>query len=164
MSKIVRDEMDLSSLPPLTDEQRAELEALAAMPDESVDFSDIAPADEELGALADAAKGAADRAGSAIDDAMAYIAASNKRIASMESAADPGPQIKSKSGIPSRVTSFLIHQQPSLLIAKLESSKAPRYGVDLKDPQVALRIDPDGTETRGRFDAAGSFIPDPSRP
>jgi hypothetical protein len=88
--------MDLSSLPPLTDEQRAELEALAAMPDESVDFSDIAPADEELGALADAAKGAADRAGSAIDDAMAYIAASNKRIASMESAADPGPQIKSK--------------------------------------------------------------------
>ncbi|MBA3056333.1 MAG: hypothetical protein KJ614_01980 [Gammaproteobacteria bacterium] len=44
-------------------------------------------ADQELGALADAAKGAADRAGSAIDDAMAFIAASNKRIVSMESAA-----------------------------------------------------------------------------
>ena len=44
-------------------------------------------ADQELGALADAAKGAADRAGAAIDDAMAFIAASNKRIASMESAA-----------------------------------------------------------------------------
>jgi hypothetical protein len=44
-------------------------------------------ADKELGALADVAKGAADRAGSAIDDAMAFIAASNKRIARMESAA-----------------------------------------------------------------------------
>ncbi|MDD5324608.1 MAG: hypothetical protein PHR71_04750 [Polaromonas sp.] len=44
-------------------------------------------ADQELGALADAAKGAADRAGAAIDDAMAFIAASNKRIARMELAA-----------------------------------------------------------------------------
>lgn len=44
-------------------------------------------ADQELGALADVAKGAADRAGAAIDDALAFIAASNKRIASMESAA-----------------------------------------------------------------------------
>lgn len=44
-------------------------------------------ANQELGALADAAKGAADRAGAAIDDAMAFIAASNKRISSMESAA-----------------------------------------------------------------------------
>jgi hypothetical protein len=44
-------------------------------------------ADQELGALADAAKGAADRAGSAIDDAMVFIAASNKRIAKMDSAA-----------------------------------------------------------------------------
>ncbi len=43
--------------------------------------------DQELGALADAAKGAADRAGSAIDDAMSFIDASNKRIASMEAAA-----------------------------------------------------------------------------
>jgi hypothetical protein len=39
----------------------------------------------ELNAIADAAKGAADRAGSAIDDAMAFIAASNKRIDKMES-------------------------------------------------------------------------------
>ncbi|WP_295645672.1 hypothetical protein [uncultured Methylibium sp.] len=44
-------------------------------------------ADAELGALADAAKGAADRAGAAIDDALAFIEASNKRIASMESKA-----------------------------------------------------------------------------
>lgn len=43
-------------------------------------------ADQELGALADAAKGAADRACSAIDDAMSFIDASNKRIASMEAA------------------------------------------------------------------------------
>lgn len=44
-------------------------------------------ADEELGALADAARGAADRAGAAIDDALAFITASNLRIASMEQAA-----------------------------------------------------------------------------
>jgi hypothetical protein len=44
-------------------------------------------ADEELGALADAAKGAADRSCAAIDDAMAFIDASNKRIAAMEAKA-----------------------------------------------------------------------------
>ena len=41
-------------------------------------------ADAELGALADAAKGAVDRAGAAIDDALVFIEASNKRIAAME--------------------------------------------------------------------------------
>ena len=41
-------------------------------------------ADAELGALADAAKGAADRAGAAIDDALDFIEASNRRIAAME--------------------------------------------------------------------------------
>ena len=41
--------------------------------------------DAELAALADAAKGAADRAGAAIDDALEFIEASNKRIAIMES-------------------------------------------------------------------------------
>lgn len=41
----------------------------------------------ELGALADAAMGAADRAGAAIEDALAFIEASNKRISSMESKA-----------------------------------------------------------------------------
>lgn len=44
-------------------------------------------ADAELGALADAAKGAADRAGAAIDDALDFIEASNKRIAAMEAKA-----------------------------------------------------------------------------
>lgn len=43
-----------------------------------------ADADAELGALADAAKGAADRAGAAIDDALDFIESSNRRIAAME--------------------------------------------------------------------------------
>ena len=43
--------------------------------------------DAELGALADAAKGAADRAGKAIDDALDFIAASNQRIAALEAKA-----------------------------------------------------------------------------
>ena len=46
-----------------------------------------AEADEELGALADAAKGAAKRAGRSIDDALEFIEASNKRIAALETAA-----------------------------------------------------------------------------
>lgn len=52
-----------------------------------------ADSDAELGALADAAKGAADRAGIAIDDALDFIDASNRRIAAMESkAAKPSVQ------------------------------------------------------------------------
>lgn len=43
--------------------------------------------DAELGALADAARTAADRAGSAIDDALSFIEASNRRIAAMEAEA-----------------------------------------------------------------------------
>jgi hypothetical protein len=43
-----------------------------------------AEAAEELGALADAAKAAADRAGASIEDALAFIEASNKRIAALE--------------------------------------------------------------------------------
>lgn len=42
---------------------------------------------QELGALADAAKVAADRAGDAIDDALSFIDASNQRIAAMEAKA-----------------------------------------------------------------------------
>ena len=38
----------------------------------------------ELAALADAAKGAADRAGASIDDALDFIAKSNKRIAALQ--------------------------------------------------------------------------------
>lgn len=43
--------------------------------------------DDELGALADAAKAAADRAGEAIDAALHFIDASNRRIAAMEAKA-----------------------------------------------------------------------------
>ncbi len=50
-----------------------------------------AATDAGLGALADAAKGAAERAGAAIDDALEFIAASNKRIAAMESKAARSP-------------------------------------------------------------------------
>jgi hypothetical protein len=46
--------------------------------------------DEELGALADAAKAAAERAGASIDDALKFVEASNKRIAAMEAAAKRG--------------------------------------------------------------------------
>jgi len=44
-----------------------------------------AEADVELGALADSAKAAADRAAAAIDDALDFIEASNRRIAVLES-------------------------------------------------------------------------------
>ena len=43
--------------------------------------------DEELGALADAAKVAAERAARSIDETLAFVEASNKRIAAMESKA-----------------------------------------------------------------------------
>ena len=48
---------------------------------------DAGDTDAQLGALADAARGAADRAGAAIDDALAFIEASNKRIAAMQAKA-----------------------------------------------------------------------------
>lgn len=41
-------------------------------------------ADEELGALADAARSAADRAVASIDEALAFIESSNARIAALE--------------------------------------------------------------------------------
>lgn len=43
-----------------------------------------APADEELGLLADSATSAAERAVAAIDDALAFVDASNQRIAALE--------------------------------------------------------------------------------
>ena len=49
---------------------------------------DAGDTDAQLGALADAAKHAADRAGVAIDDALDFIDASNKRIAAMQAKAN----------------------------------------------------------------------------
>ena len=46
MNKIVRYEVDINNLPPLTEERKAELKALAEMPDSEIDFSDIPPLDE----------------------------------------------------------------------------------------------------------------------
>lgn len=46
-----------------------------------------ADSEAELGSLADAAKLAAERAAASIDDAVAFITASNKRIAAMEAKA-----------------------------------------------------------------------------
>ncbi len=46
-------------------------------------------ADAELSTLADAARGAADRAGAALDDALAFIEASNLRIAALEASKSP---------------------------------------------------------------------------
>ncbi len=37
-----------SELPPLTEERKAELKALAEMPDSEIDYSDIPPLDEEF--------------------------------------------------------------------------------------------------------------------
>ncbi len=59
----------------------------------------------------------------------------------------------------SAIVEYLQNPVPTQLIAKLESSTVPRYGVDLKDPSVAVRIDPDGTKTRGHFQG-GRFYAD----
>lgn len=46
MSKTVHYKIDLNNLPPLTDEQTAELKALSEMPDSEIDYSDISPLDD----------------------------------------------------------------------------------------------------------------------
>jgi uncharacterized protein (DUF4415 family) len=48
MSKIVKFELDPTNPPPLTGKQKAELEALKAMPDEEIDYSDIPPLGDEF--------------------------------------------------------------------------------------------------------------------
>lgn len=46
MNKIVRREVDLNNLPPLTEAQKAELKALTERPDSEIDYSDIPPLDD----------------------------------------------------------------------------------------------------------------------
>lgn len=48
MSKTIHYEIDLDDLPPLTDAQKAELKALAEMPETEIDYSDIPPLDDEF--------------------------------------------------------------------------------------------------------------------
>lgn len=42
-TKIVKRDIDLQNLPPLTDDQRARLSLLAKIPDSEIDYSDIPP-------------------------------------------------------------------------------------------------------------------------
>jgi uncharacterized protein (DUF4415 family) len=46
MSKIVRYGLDLNNTPPLTEEQKAELQALEKLSDETIDYTDSPPLDE----------------------------------------------------------------------------------------------------------------------
>ena len=48
MNKTVKFELDLAALPPLTEAQKAELQALAAQPDSLIDDSDSPPLSEEF--------------------------------------------------------------------------------------------------------------------
>ena len=48
MSKTVKFELDLKNPPPLTDKQKAELEAVKSLPDEEIDYSDIPPLGDEF--------------------------------------------------------------------------------------------------------------------
>lgn len=48
MSKTVKFELDLTNPPPLKDTQKAELEALEALPDEETDYSDLPPLGDEF--------------------------------------------------------------------------------------------------------------------
>lgn len=48
MSKTVKREVDLVNLPPLTAAQKAELAALAVLPDSQIDHSDIPPLTDEF--------------------------------------------------------------------------------------------------------------------
>lgn len=48
MNKIVTYNVDLGNLPPLTSKQKAELTALANMPDDQIDYSDIPPLPDDF--------------------------------------------------------------------------------------------------------------------
>ena len=48
MSKTVKRELDLTNPPRLTNQQKAELDALESMPDSDIDYSDIPPLSDEF--------------------------------------------------------------------------------------------------------------------
>lgn len=48
MNKITKYQVDLGSLPPLTQEQKRELAALSKMPDSQIDVSDIPPLTDDF--------------------------------------------------------------------------------------------------------------------
>jgi hypothetical protein len=63
----------------------------------------------------------------------------------------------------SRLSMHLMRQQQSIAFAKLDAAKAPRYGTDPKDSRVAIRINADGSENLGEFDAEMKLTPNPSQ-
>ena len=82
------------------------------------------------------------------EDAKAFAAKSEN----LSEQCSPGQQsANDENNLLSAVVEYLQNPVPTQLIAQLEASTVPRYGVDLKDPTVALRVEPDGTVTRGRF-------------
>lgn len=89
------------------------------------------------------------------------------KIARAIEAVIPAPTLSElKAGVDasevlSRVGAYLVQQNPAKLLSYLEAVRAPRYGIDEADPDIAVRIEPDGTQTRGKFDAAGNFVPAP---
>jgi uncharacterized protein (DUF4415 family) len=48
MSKTIKFELDPKNPPPLSDQQKAELEAVKSLPDEEIDYSDIPPLGDEF--------------------------------------------------------------------------------------------------------------------
>ena len=60
--KLVRRVVDLANLPPLTSEQMAEIERLAAMPESEIDTSDIPELTDGIGAAIEADYGDLDAA------------------------------------------------------------------------------------------------------
>lgn len=47
-TKIIKKEIDLQNLPPLTEAQRVRLDALAKVPDSAIDYSDIPPLGDDF--------------------------------------------------------------------------------------------------------------------
>lgn len=86
------------------------------------------------------------------------------RIAMAIEAIGPGPAVASVKTVPlndadalrAAFASFLL--APSLDAARVATANRPSYGMSPDNPEVALRIDPDGTRTEGRYDAQGVFV------
>ncbi len=64
------------------------------------DGGDLERAGAELGVLADAARQAAERASAAIDDALDFIAASNRRLAALEADAEQARDLERRGRAP----------------------------------------------------------------
>lgn len=63
------------------------------------------------------------------------------------------------SEVLSRLSGFLTNRDVTPLRDMLAGAKSPMYGADPTDPNVTIRHNPDGSRTRGRFEADGTFTP-----